>query len=58
MRGCTSDIVGEWFAVGAFGVVVAVPAGFAFFSLSFVFPNLDTIVIVDPIRPLFDPRAK
>ena len=35
--GCTSDIVGEWFGVGAFGVVVAVPAGFAFVSLFICF---------------------
>ena len=27
------------------------------FRSSFVFPNLDTVVIVDPIRPLFDARA-
>ena len=28
------------------------------FRSSFVLPNLDAVVIVDPIRPLFDPLAK
>ena len=28
------------------------------FRSSFVLTNLGTVVIVDPIRPLFDPRAK
>ena len=37
LLGCTSYILGEWFGLGAFGVVVAVPAGFAFVSLFICF---------------------